>query len=172
MNETEAISLKLDEKNKLTFCVKVQGSSDAKSVWRLVCEGKNGLELMFHGAPTDDGDVRVDIPALQEFVNPGRNNVHLEAIVDNKLFVPMNFVANFELATTVVAESVSVTSQTKVIEPAAVSASLIGIGKSEKSIKPRRVQEAAIVSKPASAPAKELTLRELYDRRNKAKAGK
>lgn len=153
------IELRLDETNELLFGVEIQGAKSQKSVFRIVCEGRQGLELMFQGAPTPEGEVLFQIPPLQEFIDPGQTNLHLEVIVDNKLFVPMNLTAEFDYSTKVVAESVKVINQTD--KSALTTAKLIRVG-TQPTLESVSIEQTATDSK-------ELTLRELYDKRRSAK---
>lgn len=103
MKPTE-IKLQLDEENSLTFDVSITGDAHNDPIYRLVCEG-DGVSYVFQGSRVDDG-VKVIIPPLTGRLREGDHNSHLEVIIDDKLFVPLSFVANFNAPVSVVAENV------------------------------------------------------------------
>lgn len=111
MNElelsTNTIDLRLDEENELTFEVTVQGSSSTSPIYRFVCESED-MSFVFRGIPVGENQVQVIIPPLEKKIKEGIHDAHLEVIVENKLFVPMQLSANFKVSTRVVAEGVRV----------------------------------------------------------------
>lgn len=151
----ETILLKLDEMNELLFGVKIQGARNSNSVFRIVCECRGGMELMFQGTATPEGDVKFNIPPLQEFMEPCKSNVHLEVIVDNKVFVPMQLIAEFKQGTSVVAESVNVVNSMEDDDVPVTSARLLRVGDT-------KVNETR-THRTSRKPKKALTLRALYD---------
>lgn len=166
----DVIKLKLDESNELLFGVQITGAKRANSVFRIVCEGRDQMELMFQGHPTADGEVKFILPALAEYLDPGTHSLHLEVVVDNKLFVPMHFDADFDHGTKVVAESVKVVSRkSKAPEASGASAKLIRVGDQQvKESKGSRATKGPKGTKKGS----ELTLRELYNKKRATKKEK
>jgi hypothetical protein len=144
----ETVELKLDESNALVFEVKIDGDAKAIPHYRLMCQFEN-ISYAFDGTSTDDG-VRFEIPKL-ESIQPGTYDTHLEVIIENKLFVPMQFKTKFDVSTKVVAESVKVvTNQVKQNVVASIKTQNISTQKIEES-------------------KKGLTLREVYEARSKKK---
>lgn len=102
----ETIKLLLDKKNEMVFDVVVEGEISSSPIARLMIEG-TGISYVFNGEKTEEG-VQVAIPPLKENLKPGKYNSKLEVIIDDRIFTPMKFIADFEKVTSVVAEGVRV----------------------------------------------------------------
>ncbi len=100
---TNLVEMKLDEENDVVFEVKISGDVSNKPIYRFVCEGQ-GISYSFPGKAISADEVQVSIPALQGIIKEGKYNSHLEVIVDNKLFIPLEVSSQFKLSTQVVSE--------------------------------------------------------------------
>lgn len=113
----ETIELDVDEPAELLFKVKVEGaSSPAKA--RLVCEGKS-LGVVFNGRRTADASdvVQFEMPALKNSLGEGTYDARVEVIVDNRVFVPVEFNLKLKKTVSVVAESIQVPLKKAVDQP-------------------------------------------------------
>lgn len=170
--ELEKVKLKLDEENALTFEVKIEGEIPGSSpVYRLVCES-NDMAYSFRGSVVD-GAVQFIVPPLQNKLNEGVYNSHLEVVIENKLLIPIEFQADFSITTKVQVESIRVENKATQIKNAPVSAA----AKLLKTEIPKQRIETKIVEKKHAdvSPAKvdtviqkkKPTLKEVYAKRMK-----
>jgi hypothetical protein len=109
----DTINLHLDSDNELLFKVTVEGSREAETTCRLMLE-KDDFSYMFTGGVSADGEVKVTIPTLKKNLTEGSYNAHLEVLVDDRIFVPLTFNANFTESVKVTAESITRTSKKSV----------------------------------------------------------
>mgnify|MGYP001184522251 FL=1 len=101
----DTIDLHLDSDNELLFKVTVEGSREAETVCRLMLE-KDDFSYVFTGGMSADGEVKVVIPTLKRNLSEGKYNAHLEVLVDDRIFIPLTFNANFKESVKVTAESI------------------------------------------------------------------
>ncbi|MDB4337531.1 hypothetical protein OAA09_00775 [bacterium] len=106
----DVIDLHLDNDNELLFKVVVEGSRPADSECRLMLE-RSDFAYSFSGKVSDDGEVSVRIPSLKKSLSEGSYKARLEVLVDDRIFVPLEFNANFKQSLKVTAESVSKSSK-------------------------------------------------------------
>lgn len=156
----ETVELKLDEDNSLVFEVKIEGDSRGQPIYRLVCEAGN-MSYGFKGEPSEDG-IQVTIPKLAESLRPGTYDAHLEVVIENKLFIPLQFQTKFDVSTKVVAEAVKVVSK-KPVENV-VSASVSVVKKTET-----KIPTPAVKQKVQTEAKKTVTLRDMYAAKQKKK---
>ena len=107
------IDLMLDNDNELRFKVNIEGTRPGTSVCRLILEN-NDIQYGFKGIQTQDGEISVVIPPLKRFLNEGVYDSHLEVVVDDRIFIPLEMKINFEKSVAVTAESVVRPRRTKV----------------------------------------------------------
>ena len=104
----ENIELKLDENNELIFDVNITGT-DAPNVipkFRFIFEN-NKISYGFAGTVVD-GKVVVDVPIMKENVQEGKYPAHLEVLIDDRYFQPLDLDITFKNSLKVTAESVVV----------------------------------------------------------------
>lgn len=140
----DELELKLDEATELSFKVVIEAPSSMKPKYRLVCEQAGSVSCVFEGRPTDDGLVRVEVPALKGVMREGRFSTRLEVIMGDRYFAPIELNAKFMQPIAVTAECVTAKPR---IDAAA----------SNKSVPSGRL--ASKRSLPKSS-----TLRDMYDR--------
>ena len=99
------IDLMLDNDNELRFKVNVEGSRPGTSICRLMLENDD-IHYGFKGVQTSDGEVSVVIPPLKNILKEGVYDTHLEVVVDDRIFIPLEMKINFEKSVVVTAESV------------------------------------------------------------------
>lgn len=105
---TETIDLDIEESNDLTFKIRLEGTASAPAKVRLVCEGKD-MSYMFNGYGTgEDEVVQFTLPKMDSRLVEGMYTSRVEVVVDNKIFVPLNFYLNFKKSLNVVAEAIQV----------------------------------------------------------------
>lgn len=86
------VSLDSNQQNELLFKVTVEGTRPAANKVRLVCEGVDGISIMFHGRSIDRmGLVRFNIPPLRGVLPEGTYAGRLEVLVDDRYFAPVKF---------------------------------------------------------------------------------
>tara|TARA_R110000744_G_scaffold264791_1_gene379005 strand:+ start:539 stop:1006 length:468 start_codon:yes stop_codon:yes gene_type:complete len=81
-----------DKKNIFECEIQLEGASLSKAFARVIVEG-NGLNLVFNGHITKDGNCRIEMPKLS-MVNEG-GDMKLEVIAEDMYFNPWN--SEFEL---------------------------------------------------------------------------
>ena len=81
-----------DKKNIFECEIQLEGASLSKAFARVIVEG-NGLNLVFNGHITKDGNCRIEMPKLN-MVNEG-GEMKLEVIAEDMYFNPWN--SQFEL---------------------------------------------------------------------------
>lgn len=179
----DPVRLKLDEENSLTFEVKIEGEVPSSApIYRLVCEAGD-LAYAFRGSVVDEG-VQFNVPILQDKLQEGTYESHLEVVIENKLLIPLQFQVNFAVPTRVQVESVRVGSRaTSVDSVPAAAAKLLGVNK-RSSVADVRVETKAPATtttkqtqgdviqpakhaKPIVERKKHLTLREMYGKGTK-----
>ena len=106
------IDLMLDNDNELLLKVNVEGTRPGTSVCRLMLEGTD-MQYGFKGNQTEDGEISVVIPPLKGFIKEGVYDTHLEVVVDDRIFIPLEMKLNFEKSVEVTAESVSRSKRSK-----------------------------------------------------------
>jgi len=99
------IDLMLDEENELRFKVNIEGSRPGKAISRLVLEGPE-MSLIFEGEQDSEGELVVIVPELNNVLKEGTYDSHLEVLIDDRIFVPLEMKAKFEKSVSVTAESV------------------------------------------------------------------
>jgi hypothetical protein len=99
------VDLMLDEENELKFKVNVDGNRPGTASSRFVVEGPE-MDFVFKGASAGQGEISVVIPSLKNILKEGLYDTHLEVVVDDKIFVPLEMKANFEKSVSVTAEAV------------------------------------------------------------------
>lgn len=166
--ETDSIDLKLDEENELTFEVSIQGETSSKPIYRFVCECGD-MSMAFRGTPIGGDRVQVIVPPLEKQITEGSHSAHLEVIVENRLFVPMQLTANFGVSTRVVAESVIVKSAMK-SRPVTVSGATARVIKKTAAEKISEATAPVAPRKKAVKPGK--TLADVYEAKTKKVAPK
>lgn len=85
--------LKLDEGAKLEFSVAISGTSEPPQ-YRFVIKLEQ-FDCVLRCREIGD-QVVVDIPPMKHCTTAGDKEVHLEVIIDGKIFTPMKDVINFE----------------------------------------------------------------------------
>jgi hypothetical protein len=138
------ISLYLDQDNELTFNVSIEGSKPGTPKYRLVFETKE-FSYAFNGSQTAPGEVTVVIPNMKNMLKEGNYKGHLEVMIDDRYFAPLQFDASFEQSVKVVAEHTSRIAPKKV----GVTASIITA--SRPQTKESHVQEAPAIQPPVVA---------------------
>lgn len=98
------IDLMLDEENELRFKVNIEGSRPGNSVSRLVLEGPE-MSMIFEGTQ-QDGELVVVVPELVNVLKEGTYDSHLEVLIDDRIFVPLEMKTKFERSIKVTAEAV------------------------------------------------------------------
>lgn len=161
----ESVDLHIDEENVLTFEVKIEGDSSGAPVFRFICESDE-MSYSFSGVPSDNC-VEFTIPPMSGKISEGTYNSHLEVILENKLFIPIQLTTKFVPTTKVFAESVKIKSRPSKSE-VTVSATpvLTSESKQKPSAKTKNASQA-LNKKPKPRPPAISTLRELYERRNR-----
>ncbi|MHA2403350.1 MAG: hypothetical protein ACXADH_10205 [Candidatus Kariarchaeaceae archaeon] len=99
------VDLMLDEENELKFKVNVEGNRPGTATSRFVVEGPE-MDFVFKGESAGHGEIAVLIPSLKNILKEGIYDTHLEVLVDDKIFVPLEMKANFEKSVSVTAEAV------------------------------------------------------------------
>ena len=102
----DTIDLHLDNDNELMFKVVVEGSRPADSVCRLMLEGGD-FSYAFSGNVSEEGEVSVVIPTLKKSLTEGTYKAKLEVLVDDRIFMPLEFNANFKQSLKVTAEAIT-----------------------------------------------------------------
>lgn len=149
----ELPSLKLDQTNELVFELSIQGTK-SEPIFRFVCE-TNDMAFSFDGKRGSDGEVMFSLPPLEEKLSPGSYDGHLEVIIENKLFVPMEMPLVFESGARVVTESVRVVQKDKAPIENESGIQVVGIKTSGSKV--------SVAKKKDSSMGK--TLREVYEAR-------
>jgi hypothetical protein len=106
------IDLMLDNDNELRFKVSIEGTRPGTSVCRLMLEGPE-MSYSFKGQQTPDNEVVVNIPSMKGIIKEGVYDVHLEVVVDDRIFIPLEMKTNFEKSVSVTAEAVNYTQRKK-----------------------------------------------------------
>ena len=75
---------------------------------------------MFNGDVSTDGEVSVSIPTMKSNLTEGNYQAHLEVLVDDRIFVPLTFNANFKQSVKVTAEAVTRKQKTKMKASASI----------------------------------------------------
>ncbi len=109
IEEEKQVELNLEESSELRFKVKVVGMEEAPQ-YRFICENSNEpIDFMFKGVEEEDDQICISIPAMEGKIKPGtRFNGRLEALVENRRFVPLELSLVFKAPSKVVAESLEV----------------------------------------------------------------
>ena len=115
----DTIDLHLDNDNELLFKVVVEGTSHGTAKCRLMLE-KNDFSYVFNGALDENGEVSVSIPTMKSALKEGTYQAHLEVLVDDRIFVPLTFNANFKQALKVQAEAITRKPKSRVSASAAI----------------------------------------------------
>jgi len=106
------IDLILDDDNELRFKVNIEGSRPGTSVCRLMLENDD-VQYGFKGLQTPEGEIAIVIPPLKNILKEGVYDTHLEVVVDDRIFIPLEMKVNFEKSVAVTAESVVRPKRTK-----------------------------------------------------------
>ncbi len=102
----EKIDLDLDDDNEITFNVQIEGTRPGEPMCRLMIENAN-FNFSIDGEFLENDEVSVTIPPMKSILREGTYDSHLEVIVDDRVFVPLELKINFEKSVKVVAESVT-----------------------------------------------------------------
>jgi len=102
------IDLMLDNENELRFKISIEGTRPGAAVSRFMLEG-NEMSYAFKGQQDSNGEVVVFIPTMKGMIKEGIYDTHLEVIVDDRVFIPLEMKVNFEQVLTVKAEAVNYT---------------------------------------------------------------
>ena len=132
----DIVDLVLDADNELLFKVTVEGTRDAATKCRLMVE-RDDFSYVFNGTVSSEGEVKVVIPTLKKKISEGTYGAHLEVLVDDRIFVPLEFNAKFTESLKVTAESVSRSVKPKVGATASI------ISSSTNSKKPKLDETSA-----------------------------
>jgi hypothetical protein len=101
----EVIDVDIDESNELVFKIKIEGTQPGVAKIRLVCEN-NDISYIFNGESTGEQDmVQFITPVMNKFLKEGAYHSHIEVIVDNRHFMPVDFDMNFKKTMKVQAQS-------------------------------------------------------------------
>ena len=144
---TTPIDLMLDNDNELRFKVNIEGSRPGTSVCRLMLENDD-LQYGFKGTETSDGEISIFIPPLKSLLKEGVYDTHLEVVVDDRIFIPLEMKINFEKSVSVTAESVS------------------------RSKRKKLAASAVLVDSPKTSTPRRKTLREINDSNDAKKDNK
>ena len=106
------IDLMLDNDNELRFKVSIEGTRPGTSVCRLMLEGPE-MSYSFKGHQTPDDEVVVNIPAMKGIIKEGTYDVHLEVVVDDRIFIPLEMKTHFEKSVSVTAEAINYSKRKK-----------------------------------------------------------
>ena len=93
-NESD-FDILLDAENELAFALQVEGAAGSKVKSRFIIEAHNGIKLALDARVAND-EVVVDVPVLKGMLSEGNYNTSLEVTVDDRLFVPLELVANLK----------------------------------------------------------------------------
>tara|TARA_B100000683_G_C12326066_1_gene488537 strand:- start:107 stop:592 length:486 start_codon:yes stop_codon:yes gene_type:complete len=115
----DTIELHLDNDNELLFKVVVEGTSQGAAKCRLMLE-KNDYSYVFNGTLDESGEVSVSIPTMKNSLKEGSYQAHLEVLVDDRIFVPLTFNANFKQSLKVQAEAITRKPKSKMSASAAI----------------------------------------------------
>jgi len=132
------IDLMLDNDNELRFKVNIDGTRPGTAVSRLMLEGSE-MSYAFKGQQDSNGEVVVFIPTMKGLIKEGVYDTHLEVVVDDRMFIPLEMKVNFEQSVSVTAEAVKYTpkkaSASAVLVEASASKRNLSEIKKERSIK-------------------------------------
>ena len=141
------VDLMLDEENELKFKVNVEGNRPGTATSRFVVEGPE-MDFVFKGESAGQGEIAVLIPSLKNILKEGIYDTHLEVVVDDKIFVPLEMKANFE-------KSVSVTAEAVVRQPRKkTSASAVLVESPTVTVSNSRTRAAKLESEEVPSPVK------------------
>ena len=132
------IDLMLDNDNELRFKVSIEGTRPGTSVCRLMLEGPE-MSYSFKGQQTNDGEVVVQIPSMKGIIKEGIYDVHLEVVVDDRIFIPLEMKTHFEKSIAVTADTITPLKRNKP-SATAVLVEATSSGRSLKAIKQSRIQ--------------------------------
>ena len=127
----DALNLKLDHDNELLFKVMIEGTREADTQCRLMVE-RDEYSYAFPGEIQESGEVVVIIPALEKAMKEGTYDAKLEVIVDDRVFEPLKFHAEFTKSVKVTAESVTRRRTRKVSASAEIISSAPKIKRKQK----------------------------------------
>jgi hypothetical protein len=131
----DSLNLKLDHDNELLFKVMIEGSREADTLCRLMVE-RDEYSYAFPGEVQESGEVVVFIPALEKTMKEGTYDAKLEVIVDDRVFEPLKFHAEFTKSVKVTAESVTRRRGRKVSATAEIISSAPKISRVKRKAKP------------------------------------
>jgi hypothetical protein len=78
-----------DQPNTFNCQVEIQGADKSQSQARLVVETKEGVNLLFKGKLSSNGNCEVPLEGLKNFLKESEHgNLKLEIIVEDNIFVP------------------------------------------------------------------------------------
>lgn len=105
----EIIDLSLDEINDLCFNVMIEGTATGPVLVRLLCE-LDDISYIFNGIYTEKNEVKVIIPAMKKNGFISENKAYksrLEVMVENRIFIPLEFSVQFKEKLKVFAEVIT-----------------------------------------------------------------
>ena len=164
----DALNLKLDHDNELLFKVMIEGTREADTQCRLMVE-RDEYSYAFPGEIQESGEVVVIIPALEKAMKEGTYDAKLEVIVDDRVFEPLKFHAEFTKSVKVTAESVTRRRTRKVSASAEIISSAPKIKRNKRisaseSKKPSKSRNAIDIS-TLSESQKRVLLKKLRSQR-------
>lgn len=105
----DIVLLDIEEHNSLLFKVNIEGTDPAPAKVRLVCESSDGVSYMFRGRALGQDDlVEFIVPSMADRMKEGLCSAHLEVLIENRFFTPIEFDIDFKKTMKVVAENMSV----------------------------------------------------------------
>jgi len=161
-NESD-FDILLDAENELAFALQVEGAAGSKVKSRFIIEAHNGIKLALEARVAND-EVVVDVPVLKGMLSEGNYNTSLEVTVDDRLFVPLELVANLKQEVKVEAAIRGRVSQGKPVvkativsrkKPVAQKAVMASPVATEPELLPEAIQEQetqTLVESPAIEP--------------------
>jgi hypothetical protein len=161
-NESD-FDILLDAENELAFALQVEGAAGSKVKSRFIIEAHNGIKLALDARVAND-EVVVDVPVLKGMLSEGNYNTSLEVTVDDRLFVPLELVANLRQEVKVEAAIRGRVSQGKPVvkativsrkKPVAQKAVMASPVATEPELLPEAIQEQetrTLVESPAIEP--------------------
>ena len=102
----ETVKLDIDKPNELLFRVTIEGLAPTSTTVRLVCEGDDGVSMMFKGKASSDNVVHFELPTLKGRLAEGKYMGRVEVLVEDRYFSPVQFEIDLCQPIKVVAEAI------------------------------------------------------------------
>lgn len=146
----ETVALDSEEVNELMFKIRVEGTATGPAKVRLVVESTD-MSYMFPAKPGgEDGVVLFTVPQMSGRLPEGTYPSKVEVLIENRVFVPVEFNTEFKKATKVVAESVSVVSRVSKPEVRVSAVPVVVSKKTTSEPRPIVLETPKVVSPPAA----------------------